>query len=141
VAPSLIGLHAIDWVKACTLGSDKNLACGVVENLDCSKVKAAACNFVVAIITLGHFHSALSCHPACPEAPPVLHERRADSGMLGILAGTRSIDVRSSKRPGLKCLVGLRHTTVCHAAEPDPSGCRSQTRGQKWHMARPGART
>jgi hypothetical protein len=83
-------------------------------------------NFVIAIITLGRFHSALYYHPTCPENPPALHGRHVDSGMSSILAQTCSIEVWSSKHLGLWCLVGLRHTTTYHMVELDPSGCRSQ---------------
>jgi hypothetical protein len=39
------------------------------ENLECSRVKVAAGNFGMAIITLGSYHSVLSCRLTPTDAP------------------------------------------------------------------------
>jgi hypothetical protein len=124
-------------------GTNMNLACGVVENLDYSGVKAATGNFNMTIITLGItqgcYHSILSRRSARPKALSMPCGWHADSGTPGILVGTCPIEVWSSKHLGPKCQVGLRQVSTCHMVNPDPWGCRSWTRGQDWHMACLGA--
>jgi hypothetical protein len=72
VTSVLIVLHAMDQVITCPPGTNMNLACGVVENLDYSGVKAATGNFNMTIITLGItqgcYHSILSRRSARPKA-------------------------------------------------------------------------
>jgi hypothetical protein len=130
IARVMLCIVSLDQVMCYYLGSSmhwssvSNLAFGdrMIITMG-SGVKAATGNCGMAIITMGCHHSALSCRS-------VPRGRRADSGMVGILAGMCPIDTRSSKRLGPRCLMGLRPTSTYHAVESDPIGCRSRTRGQ-----------
>jgi hypothetical protein len=60
-SPSLTGLHAIDWVIACSLICNKNLDCGEGTRLDYCDVIATTSDYDMAIITLGRLYIMLSC--------------------------------------------------------------------------------
>jgi hypothetical protein len=70
--PGLTGLHTIVWVMACSLISNKNLACGDGAGLNCCDMTAATGDYDMAIITLGRLYLVLSCQLTPPDAPSVL---------------------------------------------------------------------
>jgi hypothetical protein len=70
--PGLTGLHTTIWVIACTLISNRNLACGDGASLDCYDVMAAVGDYNMTIITLGRLYLVLSFRLTPPDASSML---------------------------------------------------------------------
>jgi hypothetical protein len=71
--------------------------------------------FDIAITTLGHIYTMLSCQPTSPEALP--HTYHADSRVSGISVGSHPVKVHPLRCPGPGCLAGLE------ACGCQPRGC------------------
>jgi hypothetical protein len=92
---------------ACLRSTDKNLACGIGQNLDCDGIKAAAGGFGIAITTLVHLYSMSSCQPTSLDAllaPCMCH---ADSRVSDILPRWHPVKVCLLRYSGPRHLVGL----------------------------------
>jgi hypothetical protein len=77
----LNGLHATNWVIACSLIHNRILACGEGTRIAYCDMISAAGDLGKTIITLGMLFFMLSCRLAPTDAPSVQHEGCASSGV------------------------------------------------------------
>jgi hypothetical protein len=94
-------------------GIARYLACGIGWNLDRDGVKTTTGGFNIALTAMSHLYFMLSCQPTSSKALEALCACRVDNRVSGILAGPRPVKVRSLRRLGLGCLVGLE-AYECH---------------------------
>jgi hypothetical protein len=69
-------VHATIWVIACSLISNRNLACSEDTRLDCCDVISIDGDLGMAIIMLGKLYFMLSCRLTRTDVTSVQHGRR-----------------------------------------------------------------